>query len=91
MADNETREMRKVLLGSAVDQFLDHLEDELDGEGELGAIVIAVELHSEDDEGCETAFPTYWCSNESAIWQRGFFECLADYGRLMPKRADPDS
>jgi len=83
----ETREQREVLLKSAISQFLDHLDDDWDGEGEFGAIVIAVELYQGEDG--QDVNPTYWCSNESAIWQRGFFECLVDLKRL-DNQADPE-
>lgn len=84
---SESREARKQILTSAVEQFLDHLDEVFNREEDfLGAVVIAGEMNStyEDDEGERepTSVPSFWCSNENAIWQRGFFECLVDYKRL---------
>jgi hypothetical protein len=81
MADS--RETRKQILMSAVEQFLDHLDEEFDGEEDfIGPVVIAAEMESTIDEGAPVSMPTYWCTNENAIWQRGFFECLVDLKRL---------
>lgn len=82
----ETREQRRQILMSAVEQFLDHLEDDFDNDhewgndGELGSVVICGELSiTRWDSDKPSSVPTFWCSNENGIWQRGFFETLCDY------------
>lgn len=90
----ETREQRKQIIMSAVEQFLDHLEEDFDedsdyGEIEIGGVVICAEIATtvtEDGEETGTTIPTYYCTNENAIWQRGFFEILSDYKRLKVER-----
>lgn len=86
MMSQETREQRRTILKSSIEQFLDHLEDDFDNDSswgndaQLGSIVICAELSvtriGTDDS---TSIPTYWSSNENPIWQRGFFEILCDY------------
>jgi hypothetical protein len=79
----ESRETRRSLLHSATEQFLDHLEESeaVGADAQLGAVTIAAEIDG-TLEGEPTTFPTFWCSNENRIWQRGFFEILADYLRI---------
>jgi hypothetical protein len=82
----ETREQRRQILNSAVEQFLDHLEEDFDKnedftECALSSVVVAGEIFT-TTEGDETVVPSYWCSNENKIWARGFFELLTDYFRI---------
>lgn len=90
----ETRDQRKAIINSAVKQFLDHLEEDFDeddsyGDIELGSVVIAAEITmTKDSEGI--TIPTYYCSNENGIWQRGFFEILTDYKKIDARPSDLD-
>jgi hypothetical protein len=79
------RDNRRAILSSAIDQFLDHLEQDFGPDDELGAVVIAGELWLAEED---STIPTYWSSNENAIWQRGFFEVLADYRKVPPTHDD---
>lgn len=85
----ETREQRERVLTAAVKAFLDHLDEDFgDDDPQLGAVVIAGEITIETD-GDETAtIPSYWASNENGIWQRGFFELLAEYKSLNRANID---
>jgi hypothetical protein len=87
----ETREQRKQIINSIVEQFLDHLEEDFDINEDftdcaLSSVVICAEIFT-TIEGKETVVPSYYSSNENAIWVRGFFELLTDYLRL-PARVD---
>jgi hypothetical protein len=90
----EDRETRRQLLLAAVEGLLDHLDQDW-GPGSdmecdfLGAVVISAEVHTVPDaNGDSAALPAYWSSNENKIWTRGFFEILADYGRLQSPGID---
>lgn len=76
--------MRKTIIMSSIEAFLDHLEDDFEEDSELGSIVICGEIYQEG-----STIPTYYSSNENGIWRRGFFECLADYLRI-PAVGDSD-
>ena len=87
----DTREERRQVLISAIEMFLDHIEEDFDNNPDfdvaaLGSVMIAGEIHA-GMEG-EYTVPSYWCSNENAIWQRGFFELLADYKKVNVREDD---
>ena len=84
-------ERERILLGY-VQNFLDHLEDDYgDDDDKMLNVVIGAEMKYKADDGDDATTPAYWCSNPSAIWQRGFFECLVDLKRGGPGDTDPDS
>jgi hypothetical protein len=88
----ESRELRREILHKAVEGFLDHLEEDFDANSEYGNVglshvvisaAIYTSIEAEDGDGVdETTVPTWYSTNEDAIWRRGFFELLADYHRI---------
>lgn len=90
----ESREQRRQVINSAVEQFLDHLEEDFDantrfGECSLGSVVIVGELYLHV-ESKPHVIPTYFSSNENGIWIRGMFELLTDYKRISFEDVDDD-
>ena len=81
----ESRDTRRAIILSAVEGYLDHLEDDFSEDSELGSVVICGEVHVHG-----STIPTYYSSNENGLWRRGMFETLCDYHRIPPLEDDGD-
>jgi hypothetical protein len=80
------REERKAIINSYIEGFLDSLEEDFDGDAEIGVVALIAELSYVDDDVSRTAIP-YFCSDERKFVQFGLFTLAA---RIAASFHDPD-
>jgi hypothetical protein len=73
------REQRCSILHAAVEQLLDHLDDDEDysDEAALGVVAVVCEIEWTDDDGDQRTGIAFWCSDPRRFVQHGLLAMAA--------------